>query len=1227
MPLLSRLIGRSSQNFMLFKHFAVACVIFLTVCLLPLSAQTNAGIIAGTVLDQSGAAVEGAQVVATSPATGSSFTATSESGGNFRFPSLAIGQYNLTVSHPGFSSVTQTGVTVAISVTTAVTITLNVGRAEQTVTVQADVTRIETESSEVGTVVTSKQVIELPLALGGVGALRSPEAFVFLAPGTSGPGTANSNNGIFISKVGGGQNFGNEILLDGTSILRTENGSSFDEAAPSVEAISEFRVITSTIPAAYGRTTGGVETFTTKSGANSFHGTAYDILQNEDLNANTWFNNANAASCTPQPGCRSRFARPIDKKNDYGGNLGGPVWIPKIYNGRNRTFFFFNWEQFRQNVGGTNTSIVPTTAQRNGDFSASLNTANVLGTNPCTGANIYAGQIFDPTTTTTGGNGLPCRTPFPNNTIPANRISKVTQNFLSYYPTPNLNNQPGVINYALSSSSPLLNTTYQARIDQQISDKSRIFGMYHSRDNERYTSGTLILPAPIDPNGWNQSFITHYVRAGWDYIFSPTLLNHLTIGFNRTNSQNYTTGALQARAGNFSWPARLGLNGINGTQFPIVNIGEGTPAISRGNNDDNLDNGWRGNDIVTWVRGKHSFTIGFDYRNQLYGAYAETIATGVYNFNRAQTAATQALASNSGSSIASFLLGNLGSANATIQAHAPRWTSQYYAGFIQDDWKATTHFTLNLGLRYDVDLPRVESYNNTSNFNPILPNPAANNRPGALEFANTCNGCNRRWADTKYHDVGPRLGFAYNPNGGRFVIRGGYGIIYSPLQYTDFGGGQQQGFSATPSFTSPNGFDPAFNWDNGFPAYQPAPNTNPSLVNKGNPSYIQPRFGQPGIIQSWSFQVQGQVSKDMIATVGYVGQRAQNLRSAVMNVNNIDRNYFALGSGLNQSLATNTIGVGTPYANFTNDWGSTVNVAQALRPFPQYGFIPTDVLQNIGQSTYHSLQATLERRFSAGLSVQASFTWAKNLTDADSILPGINGGIRQIQDPGNLQNEKALSSQDVPYTFSSALLYELPFGKGHPFLKSGIAGAVLGGWQLGAVLRYQSGVPVSFGGANRIPGWDNTIRFNRTGISPLSASALNGTFNPLAPGAAGRYFLPTCAYAGQAGCAFADPNSMPVSQGSSVTLQQARGYWGFGDYPRSSGDVRVPNFYNEDVSIIRNFHMTETAYLQLKAEMLNAPNRHIFSIPNVNPLDANFGIVNGTIDAQRVVQFTLRLNF
>jgi len=237
----------------------------------------------------------------------------SSSGGNFRFPALQVGKYDVTATMPGFQTVTQTGVDVLVSSTTPVNFTLGLSSVSESVVVTAGGTAVQSESSDVGTVIDTRQVVELPLALGGVGALRSPEAFAFLAPGVTGPGTANSNNGIFISKIGGGQNFGNEILLDGASTLRAENGSSFDEAGPSVESIREFKILTSTFPAEYDHTTGGVLSFSTKGGSNAFHGTAYEILKNEAFNANSWFNNARGQ------------ARPIDKKHDYGLNLGGPV--------------------------------------------------------------------------------------------------------------------------------------------------------------------------------------------------------------------------------------------------------------------------------------------------------------------------------------------------------------------------------------------------------------------------------------------------------------------------------------------------------------------------------------------------------------------------------------------------------------------------------------------------------------------------------------------------------------------------------------------------------------------------------------------------------------------------------------------------------------------------------------------------------------------------------------
>ncbi len=1196
------------------RYRGIVALLLTCFSALTLQAQSTNGVIAGSVVDQTGAAIAKAKVVAKNTGTGATTTVVTGPDGGFRLPSLQIGQYELTGSHEGFASVTQSGVPVQVNNVTSVSLTLNVGNASTSVTVQASGTRIQSDSSDIGAVITTKQVIQLPLALGGVGALRSPEAFVFLAPGTSGPGTGNSANGIFVSKIGGGQNFGNEILLDGASILRSENGSAFDEAAPSVEAIAEFKVLSATFPATYGRTSGGIESFAIKSGTNLFHGTAYDILRNDDLDANTWFNNGYAARCAPgDAACRRPYARPADKKNDYGVNLGGPVWIPKIYNGRNKTFFFFNWEQYRQNVGQTNTGTVPTAAQRNGDFSALLDTGNRLGagTNPCDGTPIYAGQIFDPATTRIGAGGIPCRTAFPGNRIPASRISPVSQNFLNYLPLPNTAGTSGVatngINYASSAVTPLYNTTYTIRIDENFSEKDRIFGTYDSRENARYAGSNPIYPGPADSNGWNQDFITHYGRGGWDHIFSPTLLNHLNIGYNRTNSQNYNTSAQQAIAGNFNWDNRLGITGINssGINFPLVTFGENIPNFSSGHADSNIDNGERFNDYVTWVKGNHTLTFGFDFRNQLYSTFNTDTSAGNFIFSRNQTTAVQTLNTSGGNAFAAFLLGTVNQGSLFIQAHVPRWTSQYYAGFVQDDWKVRPNLTLNLGIRYSVDAPRVESHNDTSNFSPTTPNPGAGNIPGALIFGSNCTpGCNPRWANIYYKDIAPRIGFAWTPNGfdQRLVLRGGWGIYYAPVQYSDFGGGQQQGYSATPSIISRDNFRTAFNWNDGFPPYTPAPNLDPALLNgQAGTNYTAASFGRPGLIQSWSLQLQGQISKNTVGTLAYVGQRSTHLHSAIQNINNIPIQDFALGSQLNQDVGAPGVAINAPYAGFQGQ------VQQALRPFPQYKYIVTDNLQNIGQASYHSLQASLEHRYSYGLTLQSSFTWAKILTDADSALPGINGGISQIQNPQNLRDEKALSSQDIPYTFTVAPLYELPFGKGKPFLDHGIGGALLGGWTIGAVLRYQNGVPISFGCANGIPGWDNCIRFNRTGEAILNPDVTNGGFDPFVQ----RYFNRG---------AFADPNA-----------NRGTGAYQLGDFPRNTPNVRAPNYYNEDFSVLRNFTLFSVkdvpATLQAKAEFLNAFNRHIFSLPNANPNDPNFGLVNNTINLPRGVQFTLRINF
>src|SRR5579875_284780 len=486
--------------------------------------QSNRGSINGLVTDPSGAAVPGATVTATETGTGSTYTATTSSSGNYTFPQLLVGTYDLTVSAPNFQTNKQTGVVVQINTPSVVNIQLSVGAQSQTVTVSANAPTVESTSTDIGAVVTPQQVQELPLSLGGVSAFRSPEAFEFLVPGVVGPGTSNSSNGIYIQKTSGGQNFRDDVILDGATAERPDNNSTFDETAPSVEALQEFRIETATPPAQFGRTTGGARSFTTRSGTNSFHGSVFDLFRNTDLDANTYFNDLRLGTCA-DPTCRATNATPRDQQNDYGESLGGPIF-------KNKTFFFFAWEQLQWPQSGTATSTLPTAAERTGNFSQIL-TGNQIGTNPCTGAPVYAGQIFDPRSVSASASGTPCRTTaFVGNAIPTTLLNPIALKALSYLPEPNL---PGLQNnFAFASKFTTTNTTYTIRIDHNIGNNDKIFASYDARENTRLT-GVPQLPPPLDPGTWSQDFITHYGRFGWDHTFSGSLLNHVTLAFDRWN--------------------------------------------------------------------------------------------------------------------------------------------------------------------------------------------------------------------------------------------------------------------------------------------------------------------------------------------------------------------------------------------------------------------------------------------------------------------------------------------------------------------------------------------------------------------------------------------------------------------------------------------------------------------------------------------------------------------
>jgi hypothetical protein len=1219
-------------------RFALAVVYFCFGLLLlagTAAAQSDRGTVAGTVLDSSGAAVANAQISVTSTETGATYSATSGPTGGFRIQDVRVGLYNISASAPGFKTEKKTGVVVQINSTASVEFALQLGDVKETLTVIADAPSLQTESSDIGTVVGQRQIEDLPLALSSTGQsnLRSVETFVFLTPGTTGPGTDDSN-GIFESKLSGGQNFSTEVLLDGASITHAELGSTFDENAPSVEALSEFKVTTSTIPAEFGRTSGGIESFTTRSGGNAFHGTALALLRNDKFNANSWQNNFNHA------------AKPRDHKKDFGGSLGGPVWIPKLYNGHDKTFFFFEWEQYRNNQGFSSITTLPTDAERTGDFSALLGASTGV-LNPCDGNNpVLKGQIFDPSTTRVVG-GVTCRSPFPGNKITTSP-SKVAQNVLSFlrvHP-----NRPGLLNglqnnFLFDSTLPILDTTMSFRIDENLGTRNKFFFSYSSRDQEQI-NGTPALPAPLDPNFYKSRF-AHYVRFGWDDTISSSLLNHLNIGFNRL----YDPSQGVSFTGQ-DWAKTLGITGASGFYFPQFSF-NGSPIVGgyqgfgSGSADIAIPNSLIVSDSVSWVKGRHSTRFGFEWRHSQFSRFNNANTSPDYSFQNFQTAFTPNN-SDTGDPFASFLLGLPNEESLRVSSVIPRWNQNYYAAYAQDDFKLRKDLTINIGVRYEVDTPRHEAHGAQSVLDLAAPNPGnaavpiSPAVPGALIYGSNATG-----AKTYFKDFGPRLGFAYAPARlfGWFpdtVVRGGYGIFYTALSYSDFGDSLTSGTTASPDFQSADKFTPVQSMDQGFPSFPPPSNVkDPALLNGGNggdPVYVGADYGRPGRVQNWSLEVQHQLLPDLILSVGYIGTHATRLHSNLAQINSLNPKYYSLGTALNDSVTSAagqatlaSLGVTVP-SWFVPLYGSGGQVGQLLRPFPQYRNISSSCcLENLGQSTYNALQAKLERRFRNGLNLLASYTFSKTLTDADTTFPvftGFNSNVFGAQNPYNLKAEKSVSYQDVPHALVVSYLYELPAGPGKKYLSHGAASKVLGGWQIGGVHRYQSGTPVVINEFANSPNFTGgNFRFSRLpGVSLMSTNAssfqiLNGSDSGCSQNANGTW------HANSTNNFF---NCAAFLQPDADSLVAQRGYV-FGNLPVAMSGLRNPGYVNEDFAIVKRTTLFESHILIFKVDIPNAFNRHVFGRRDGNIFSNTFGVPGGgnhnVLNAARQLQLTLRYQF
>ena len=1213
----------------------LAVLVISALTLLPAAwAQSSGGTIAGTVVDTSGALVPNATVLAVGADTGTTYTTVSSSSGAFRFPQMQLGRYNLTFTAAGFGSQKLDGILVTTGNVSPAEARLQPGRVGTVVTVDESAPVVETENSDVSNTISARQIVDLPLSLAGQSAFRSVETFIFLAPGTVGPGTAGSTSGAFQARTAGGQNFGTEELLDGISVRREDSNSAFDEHAPSIEALTEIKVTTSIIPASAGRTTGGVENFSTRSGTNQFHGTAYDFFQNEDLNANDYFNKLRISQ---NPGNAAVFAanqRPLDKKNDYGGAVGGPLSIPHLYNAHDRTFGFFSFEQFRQSESGVAISAVPTVAVRGGDFSSQLTTTPLAGEFDCNGAQVFRGEILDPATTRILPNGTPCRLPFSGNRIDPSRFSTVAKNVLSFLPAPNTGapNQT-TQNYSYSTTYPLLNTSYTIRVDHNLTTKAKIFGAYTNRDNNIVNGHP---PYPGAGGGVQvQGAKVQYLRFGVDYSFAANSFNHFVIGFNRLY-QNNRALSVDLGGGNTDYDKVLGIAGASGPAFPAISFAStAVPSYnSIGYNNDSIQpvNLFAIGDTYTLIKGRHTINVGADVRKDQFSNEDKGGNSGSFGFSQFQTAAAPG-DTQSGDGFASLLLGRVNNGSLTVQSRAPRIGQAYYGVFVEDDFKVSQNLLLNIGLRYDIDKPRNEAHGDFSNFSPTLPNAAAGGIPGALYFAGSGTGRiggSGEFAKTYKKDFSPRIGFAFSPasSQGTTAVRGGFGIYYGPLDYADFGAANQLGFTANPNFHNSDNFTQAYcngastsgttttcsavnGFDQSFPSYAAPPNLSPTQSNNQDlgaqlPSeYIAPGYGRPAAIYNWGLEVEQQFAKDLIFTLGYIGTSGTYLHSNLRQLNDLNPRYFGLGSALNAPLPA---GAAQPYTGFSGQLG------QSLRPFPQYNNIYSDGgIENLGHSSYHALTAKLERRFSNGLNLLAAYTWSKTITDADSTLPAFsafNGGAGSVQNPYNLKSEKAVSFQDVPQNFVVSYIYELPIGKNKPFLnKNKVVTAIVSDFQVGGIDRYVSGTPTAF---NCTP-------------SPINASLACLRYD-IAPN-----FVNTSPTAGNR-----NPQLRAVFNPAAFTNPTTAAAFALGTSSRVNSGYRTPLYKNEDFSITKKLvTVGEYGSLQLHVDIFNAFNRVHLSGLNTNPNDLatpgnlanHFGAYTNDFGQPTIRQFILRYTF
>jgi hypothetical protein len=1173
----------------------LASAIVLLISAHALAQTGGGGSIQGTIIDSGGSVVPGATVVATNVATKVETTRQTNDAGLYVITPLPPGEYKVVVSATGFLTLIQEKVIVDALGTVTVNLALKVGDVKETVTVSEAPTQLNTSDARLGTTIRNELYTNLPLAMGtavagsGIGqGPRNPGAFIFLLPGVS--------EGNRWGTINGAQGFSKDVFIEGVPItdpIQQGEGRTISLSV-SVEAVEQFQVETSGTGVEFNGQ--GSENYTIKSGKNEFHGSGFEYLRNTVLDARGFF----------------PTIRPVEHQNEFGVTIGGPI-IKK------KAFFFFSYDGWRYRVTSpTQLVSIPTLKERVGDFSE----LPVAIYDPLTTVAVPGGfsrtQFSDPSRATAAN-------PLGLNIIPLNRISNISKVYQSLLPDPTssgiANNYLGQVPVAYNNDS------FNAKVDYNLTTNQRLSGLYtHGKRSQpgpyrEVSSGTpqsaLLLPY-TDTRKVEE--IPTVVQAKHSWTITPSLVNQLSFGFQHlyVPITNVTSEG--------KWSTKSGLKGLpagdaSDAFLEAAFVGPNAPAGWRGTGSrDFEDNNYNYTvqDSLLWVKNKHSFKFGFQYQK----TYDRTItndtgSTLTTNFSNVQTAgfnATGGLNSATGNAYASYLLGALN--GATVNEDSVVVTYAQFTGYswwVADDYKVNSRLTVNLGLRHDIMLPYVERGDHFTYLDILAPNPAAGGIPGALRFggnyapdAISCH-CSQI-INTYYKAFGPRIGFAYGLND-KTVVRGGYGMMYSRSGAVGGRDGARigtglTGINANAPIVSPNGsFIPALFWENGIPPYAKGPiydqtyQTGFNGTGSGGTVTFGDPYSQPPRYQNWNLSVQRSLTRSLVVTAAYVGSNGKQLRGGGRGIysNQLDPKYLVLGNLLTQNATAANVtaaqaivpGVKLPFATFSG------TIAQMLRPFPQYNGV-SDIYGDVGQSNYNALQLSVEQRLSRGLTFNLNYTYSK-------ALGTINGNrSAYIQ-------EKHLSTTDQPHLLNAFYSYELPFGHGRMIDPGNRAvRSVVSGWQISGITRFASGTPLGpFTASCNVPQAGTCwASYNPNFSGPVRINGDWGNGNVIGAAATTTAFI--------------DVNAFKSPDAFTYGNTPATGAYG----------LRNPHFFNQDLSLSRNFQIRESFKFIFGADAFNLFNNVRFgSIGTSVATPATFGKPGAQVNLPRVFQFKMRIEF